>query len=203
MRKERTMGKTILDMSISLDGFVAGPNETIDNGLGDGGQRLHDWGMPRDADGNYLEDGAGEIDAAMMAAYESVGASVCGRGTVDPAGGWGGDAYQGPPVFIYARRPPRSGELRWPRFTYVDTIEEAIGRAREKAGDADVVVQGAGTGQAALTAGLVDEIQLHVVPMLLRDGRRLFDLPGGDPLDLDPVDVRQGAALHLRYRVRR
>lgn len=197
------MTKTVLDMSISLDGFVAGPNETIDNGLGDGGQRLHDWAMPRDADGNYLEGRVGEVDAAMMAAYESVGASVCGRGTVDPAGGWGGDDYEGPPVFIYARRPPRSDELRWSKFTYVDTIEEAVGRALEAAGDADVVVQGAGTAQAATAAGLLDEIQLHVVPLLLREGRRLFDLPGGPPLDLDPVDVRQGAALHVRYRVRR
>lgn len=197
------MGKTVLDMSISLDGFVAGPNETIDNGLGDGGQRLHDWAMPRDADGNYLEGGPGEVDAAMMTAYDAAGASVCGRGTVDPAGGWGGDAYKGPSVFIYSRRPPRSGELRWSKFTYVDTIEEAVGRAREAAGDADVLVQGAGTGQAAIAAGLLDEIQLHVVPLLLRDGRRLFDLAGGEPLDLDPVDVRQGAALHLHYRIRR
>jgi dihydrofolate reductase len=81
------MSKTILDMSVSLDGFVAGPNETVDNGLGDGGQRLHDW----------LESGSG-VDAEMMAAYESVGASVCGRGTADPAGGWGGDAYEGAPA---------------------------------------------------------------------------------------------------------
>ncbi|ACQ80073.1 riboflavin biosynthesis protein RibD [Beutenbergia cavernae DSM 12333] len=197
------MGKTVLDMSISVDGFVAGPNETIDNGLGDGGQRLHDWGLPRDADGRYIEGRGGEIDAAMMAAYESAGASVCGRGTVDPAGGWGGDAYDGPPVFIYARRPPRSDELRWSKFTYVDTVEDAVGRAREKAGDADVVVQGAGTGQAAIAAGLIDEIQLHVMPLLLRDGRRLFDLPGGVPTELDLIDVRQGVALHLRYEVRR
>lgn len=196
------MSKTILDMSVSVDGFVAGPNETIDNGLGDGGQHLHDWVMPRDADGNYLEGGPrNEVDAAMLAAYESVGASVCGRGTVDPAGGWGGDAYQGPPVFVYARRPLDAGEPRWSRFTYVDTIEEAISRAREAAGGADVVVQGAGTGQAALAAGLLDEIRLHVVPLLLHDGRRLFGLPGMTPLDLRLVDVRQGAALHLRYSI--
>lgn len=186
------MSKTILDMSVSLDGFVAGPNETIDNGLGDGGQRLHDW----------LESSGG-VDAEMMTAYDLVGASVCGPGTVDPAGGWGGDAYEGPPVFIYARRPPAPGEPRWSRFTYVETIEEAIAKAREAAGDADVVVQGAGTAQAAIAAGLVDEIQLHVVPLLLRDGRRLFDLPGGAPLDLDLVEVRQGAALHLRYVISR
>ncbi|WP_163542091.1 dihydrofolate reductase family protein [Occultella kanbiaonis] len=197
------MSRTILDMSISLDGFIAGPHETVDHGLGDGGQRLHDWGMPRDANGAYLEGGLGDVDAEMMAAYESVGASVCGRGTVDPAGGWGGEAYGGPPVFIYARRPPAPGDLRWPKFTYVQTIEEAIGAAKEAAGDADVVVQGAGTGQAALTAGLLDEIQLHVVPLLLRDGRRLFDPPGGAPIDLDLVQVRQGVALHLRYAVPR
>ncbi|HET6301479.1 dihydrofolate reductase family protein [Microbacterium sp.] len=197
------MSKTILDMSVSVDGFIAGPNETIDNGLGDGGQRLHDWVLPRDADGDFLESGPTGVDAEMKAAYQSVGASVCGRGTVDPAGGWGGDAYAGPPVFIYARRQPGPGESRWPKFTYVDDIAEAIGRAQRAAGDADVIVQGAGTGQAAIDAGLIDEVQLHVVPLLLRDGRRLFDLSPGAPLDLELIDVRQGDALHVRYRVLR
>src|SRR5690606_15604713 len=90
--RERThlVSRTILDMSISVDGFIAGPNETIDNGLGDGGQRLHDWVLPRDADGRFLESGPTGVDAEMMAAYQSVGASVAGPGTVDPAGGWGG-----------------------------------------------------------------------------------------------------------------
>ena len=197
------MSRTILDMSISVDGFIAGPNETIDNGLGDGGQRLHDWVLPRDADGRFLESGPTGVDAEMMAAYQSVGASVAGPGTVDPAGGWGGDAYEGPPVFIYARRQPGRGEPRWSKFTYVDSIEEAIGSAREAASDADVRVQGAGTGQAAIDAGLIDEVQLHVMPVLLREGRRLFDLGPGAPLDLELVEVRQGAALHVRYRVRR
>jgi dihydrofolate reductase len=196
------MARTVLDMSMSLDGFIAGPNETIDHGLGDGGQHLHDWCLPRDAEGNFVDAKLTGVDAEMMAAYTEAGASVCGRGTVDPAGGWGGDDYEGHPVFVYARRLPGPNDLRWPKFNYVQTIEEAIAQAKAAAGDRDIVVQGAGTGQAAISAGLIDEIQLHIVPYLLGDGRRLFDNLGFAQIDLEPVDTRQGAALHVRYRIR-
>jgi len=196
------MSPTVLDMSISLDGFIAGPHESLENGLGDGGQRLHDWVMPRDASGRFLDTPPTGADAEAAEPYgDDLGARVCGRGTVDPAGGWGGDDYAGPPVFVYSRTPLGPGDPRWPRFTYIDTIEEAVRRARDAAGDGTVLIQGAGAGQAALAAGLVDEIRLHLVPVLLGDGRRLFAQPGPGQ-ELEQLSVTPGSAVHLRYAVR-
>jgi dihydrofolate reductase len=198
------MSAAVLYTSMSLDGFVAGPNESVDNGLGDGGERLHEWifaGDPTEHGGLPArpEGVNGEVlDEAM-----STGAVVAGRGTFEPAKGWGGDHHDGVPIFILSRR--ESGvDPRWPLVTYVPDVETAMARAKEAAGDKDVLVHGASVTQLALAAGVLDEIQIHLVPVLLGEGRRLFEHLGTDHIELEPVRVLEGAGVtHLRYRVRR
>jgi dihydrofolate reductase len=198
------MSSTVLDMSMSLDGFVAGPNERPDNGLGDGGERLHEWFLA----GAATEHGGvpgrppgvnGEVMDELMA----TGAVVAGRGTVEPAGYWGGDHHDGVPIFILSRQ--RSGvDPRWPLVTHVGDVEIAMAEARAAAGEKDVLVHGVGTAQLALAAGVLDEIQIHLIPVLLGKGRRLFEHLGADHIELDPVRIVDGPGVtHLRYRVRR
>jgi dihydrofolate reductase len=191
------MSSTVLDMSMSLDGFVAGPNERPDNGLGDGGERLHEWifegapGRPPGVNGEVIDE--------LMA----TGAVVAGRGTFEPAKGWGGDHHDGVPIFILSRH--ESGpDPRWPLVRYVGGVETAMAGATEAAGGKDVLVHGVGTAQLALAAGVLDEIQIHLVPVLLGEGRRLFEHLGADHIELDPVRVVDGPGVtHIRYRVRR
>jgi len=197
------MSSTVLYMSMSLDGFVAGPNERPDNGLGDGGERLHEWffagaptehggvpGRPAGANGEM-------VDEAM-----ATGAVVAGRGTVEPAGYWGGDHHDGVPIFILSRHKSEADAAQWPLVTYVSDVETAMASAREAAGEKDVLVHGVGTAQLALAAGVLDEIQIHLVPVLLGEGRRLFEHLGADHIELDPIRVVEGPGVtHLRYRV--
>ena len=197
------MSSTVLDMSMSLDGFIAGPNESVDNGLGDGGERLHEWvfagtgaessGVPRRPPGVN-----GEVFDEMM----STGAVVAGRGTAEPAGYWRGDHHDGVPIFILSRDPSEAEQARWPLVTYVGDVGAAMARAKEAAGEKNVLVHGAGVAQLALAAGVLDEIQIHLVPVLLGEGRRLFDNLGPDQVELEPIGVVEGAGVtHLRYRV--
>jgi len=135
------------------------------------------------------------MDEAM-----GTGAVVAGRGTFEPAGGWGGDHHDGVPIFILSRT--REAEERWPLVTYVGDIREAMAAAKEAAGERDVLVHGATVAQLALAAGVLDEIQIHLVPVLLGEGRRLFEHLGSDQIELEPVRVLEGeGATHLRYRV--
>jgi dihydrofolate reductase len=195
------MGATVLYMSMSLDGFVAGPNEGPDNGLGDGGHRLHEWFL----DGAETEHGGipgrpAGVNGKVMDEAMATGAVVAGRGTFEPAGGWGGDHHDGVPIFILSRHPEE--EERWPLVTYVSDVEVAMASAKEAAGERDVLVHGAGTAQLALAAGVLDELQIHLVPVLLGEGRRLFEHLGADHIELEPVRVLEGEGVtHLRYRV--
>src|SRR5919106_6424093 len=107
----------------------------------------------------------------------STGAVVAGRGTFEPAGGWGGDHHDGVPIFILYRREPGIDIGEWPLVTPVDDITTAMNRAKEAAGDVNVLVHGAGIAQLALAAGVLDEIELHVIPVLFGQGRRLFRKP--------------------------
>jgi dihydrofolate reductase len=199
------MSATVLYMSMSLDGFVAGPNERVDNGLGDGGERLHEWifaGAPTEHGGvpGRPEGVNGEVMDEAMA----TGAVVAGRGTFEPAEGWGGDHHDGVPIFILSRHQPGPEAADWPLVTYVPDVETAMARAKEAAGDKDVLVHGAGVAQMALAAGVLDEIQIHLVPVLLGEGRRLFEHLGAEHIELEPVRVLEGDGVtHLRYRVRR
>jgi dihydrofolate reductase len=204
--KEKLMSSTVLYMSMSLDGFIAGPNERLDNGLGDGGHRLHEWAFSTGAgpeDSGVPGRPAG-VDGEVYDEMMSTGAVVCGRGTIEPAGYWGGDHHDGVPIFVLSRRRPGAEAARWPLVTYVDDVGAAMARAKEAAGEKDVLVHGAGTAQLALAAGVLDEVQIHLIPVLLGQGRRLFDHLGADHVELEPIRILDGpGATHLRYRVRR
>jgi dihydrofolate reductase len=127
---------------------------------------------------------------------------VAGRGTVEPAGHWGGDHHDGVPIFILSRRSHEVEEARWPLVTYVSDVSTAMARAREAAGERDVLVHGVGTAQLALAAGVLDELQIHLVPVLLGDGRRLFEHLGDGQIELEPIRIVAGDGVtHLRYRV--
>jgi dihydrofolate reductase len=189
---------------MSLDGFVAGPNAGPDNGLGDGGERLHEW----------VFEGAGADDAGMPVRpagvngrvfdeLMSTGAVVAGRGTFEPAGGWGGDHHDGVPIFVLTRRDPK--ELpQWPLVTYVNEVTAAMAQAKEAARDRSVLVHGAGTAQLALGAGVLDELELHVIPVLLGQGRLLFEGLAAEQIELERMRILEGegGVTHMHYRVR-
>jgi dihydrofolate reductase len=190
-------------MSMSLDGFIAGPNEGPGNGLGDGGVRLHEWFMADgDVDLDAISRGAG-VNGQVVDELMSTGATVAGRGTFEPAGGWGGDHHDGVPIFILSRHGPPAEFAKMPLVTYLDDITEAMTRAKEAAGERNVLVHGAGIARRALAAGVLDELELHVIPVLFGEGRRLFEglAPGQIELERTRVLEGEGGVTHMRYRV--
>ena len=196
------MSATVLYMSMSLDGFIAGPNEGPGNGLGDGGDRLHEWvfaGSEGDHKDVRPEGANGVIWDEMM----STGAVVAGRGTFEPAGGWGGDHHDGVPIFVLARSEPGIDTSEWPLVTYVGDVESAMRQAKQAAGDKNVLVHGAGTTQLALAAGVLDELELHVIPVLFGQGRRLFDNLDPEQIELERTRVLEGdgGVTHMHFRV--
>ena len=199
------MSKTVLDMSISLDGFVAGPNDGPGNGLGDGGHRLHEWLIAgTDADHARVarpEGVNGQVFDEMLA----TGAVVAGRGTFEPADGWGGDHHDRVPIFILYRGKPGIDIGQWPLVTAVDDVASAMTQAKEAAGTRNVLVHGAGVARLALAAGVLDELELHVVPVLFGQGRRLLDGLEGEQIELERTRILEGenGVTHLHYRVLR
>jgi dihydrofolate reductase len=157
--------------------------------------------MPGDAAPRHPSEG---INSQIFAELNTTGAIVAGAGTFEPAGGWGGDHHDGVPIFIYSRHEPRIDISGWPLVTYVSDIELAMTSAKQAAGEKDVSVHGAAVAQLALAAGVLDELELHVVPVLLGQGRRLFDGLGPEHIELERVRVLEGerGVTHLRYRVR-
>jgi dihydrofolate reductase len=193
---------TVLDMSISLDGFIAGPNAGPGNGLGDGGQRLHDWAITGVNSGKMEVVRTG-VNGRVFAELMATGAVVAGRGTFEPAGGWGGDHHDSVPIFIPYRQPPGIDTSQWPLVTAVSDITTAMTRAKEAAGERNVLVHGAGIARLALAAGVLDELELHVIPVLLGQGRRLFDGLAPDHIELHRTRTLEGEAgvTHMHYRV--
>jgi dihydrofolate reductase len=192
-------------MSMSLDGFIAGPNEGPGNGLGDGGHRLHEW-IFRDADADHKRVSRpagvnGEVFDEVMA----TGAVVAGRGTFEPAGGWGGDHHDGVPIFVLSRQEPDSEMAQWPLVTYVNDVRTAMSEAKRAAGDGNVLVHGAGTAQLALAAGVLDELEIHLIPVLLGQGRHLFDNLAPEHIELQRTRIlkREDGVTHMHYRVQR
>ena len=197
------MPATVLYMSTSLDGFITGPNEGPDNGLGHGGHRLHEWAMTGgDVDLEALSRSGG-VNGKVVDEFMSTGATVAGRRTFEWAGGWGGDHHDGAPIFIYSRQEPGIDISGWPLVTYVDSVESAMSRAKEAAGNRNVLVHGAAVAQLALAAGVLDELELHVVPVLFGQGRRLFDGMDPDQIELERTRILEGegGVTHLHYRV--
>lgn len=196
------MSATVLDMSMSLDGFIAGPNAGPGNGLGDGGQRLHDWALTR-ADSDEMEVVRTGVNGQVFAELMSTGAVVAGRGTFEPAGGWGGDHHDGVRIFILYRQQPGIDISHWPLVTPVNDIETAMAKAKAAAGDKNVLVHGAGIARLALAAGALDELELHVVPVLLGHGRRLFEGLPPEQIELQRTRILEGevGVTHMHYRV--
>lgn len=201
------MSATVLYMSMSLDGFIAGPNESPENGLGDGGERLHDWlwsgneaGSPSGVPGR-----PSGVNGQIYDEFMSTGAVVAGRGTFEPAGGWGGDHHDGVPIFVVARHEPGIDISRWPLVSYVGDVTTAMTRAKEAAGDKNVLVHGVAITRLALAAGVLDELELHVVPVLFGQGRRLFEGLAAEQIELQRTRVLEGedGVTHLHYRVQR
>jgi len=184
------MAISVLDMSISVDGFIADPDDYLG---GEDGERLHAWAASPSGPVQQFEE-----------EWTSAGAVVAGRRTAELMDHWGG-SHAGLPIFVPSHRPPPPA-VRWgyPLVTYVaDGIESAMAQAMAAADGRDVQLRGAYVGRSALGAGVLDEIQLHQVPVLLGQGRRLFDaLPGLVELELVRV-IDTPEATHLRYRVGR
>jgi dihydrofolate reductase len=195
---------TVLYMSMSLDGFIAGPNEGPDNGLGDGGHRLHEWALTGPDAGLETTSDRGGVNGQIVDESMATGAVVAGRGTFEPAGGWGGDHHDGVPIWVFSRHEPGIDVSQWPLVTYVDDVGTAMTEAKRAAGDKNVLVHGAATAQLALAAGLLDELEIHLVPVLLGQGRRLFDERDPEHIELEPTRVLAGDGVtHIHYRVRR
>jgi dihydrofolate reductase len=196
-------------MSMSLDGYIAGPNDVPGNPGGDGFSRLHEWFVapggeffrPDGPGGEFFRpDGpAGELMDEMNA----TGAVLVGRRTVEQVDHWKGD-HHGVPIFVPSHRPPDPSVAGYPLVTYVtDGIASAMAQAKDAAGDRNVMVHGAYTAQRALEAGVLDELQIHQIPVLFGQGRRLFDvLPSPAELEIVRV-IDTPEATHIRYRVRR
>jgi dihydrofolate reductase len=213
------MTKLTLDISMSLDGFVAGPNRTVEEPLGEGGERLHDWitGLAYWRERHGRSGGARNPDDEIVReATEATGAFLMGRRMFsggegpweqDPVadGWWGDEPPFRVPVFVLTHHPRQSMTKQGgTSYTFVtDGIEAALERARAAAGEKNVAIAGgASVAQQYLRAGLLDELQIHVAPVLLRGGVRLFDDLGDGQVSLEIVRVIDSPAVtHLRYRV--
>jgi dihydrofolate reductase len=193
-------------MSMSLDGFIAGPNDEPGNPGGDGFMRLHEWyGFPPDEElgPNVQPDRSDGPAGQFLDEGRATGAVVSGRRTVEQVDHWGGD-HHGVPIFVPSHRPPGPSVANYPLVTYVtDGIVSAMAQAKVAAGDRNVLVHGAYTAQRALEAGVLDELQIHQIPVLFGDGRRLFDVLASR-VELEIVRVVDTPeATHIRYRIRR
>ena len=199
------MTKIVIDMSVSLDGFVAGPEDGKAHPLGrHGGMHVFDWYTSGADDGNPLfhpAPGANQDEVDRM--FAESGAFIFGRRTYEIAKGWGGShPVNGAPIFVLTSRPPADYPRGPSNLTFVtDGVESAIRQARAVAHGKHIKLGGASPGKQALTAGLCDEILIHLAPYLLGGGVRLFDaLPDG--IRLKKLAVHDGPhATHLRYRV--
>jgi dihydrofolate reductase len=212
------MTKVRVDITTSLDGFVAGPNQTLEHPLGENGMRLHEWAFAAASwrEQHGLSGGEANADSDVIKeSQDATGAVVMGRKMFsggegpwadDPNanGWWGDDPPFHAPVFVVTQHARETMTMQGgTSFTFVtDGIEAAIAQAREVAGEKDVLISGgASVVQQALRAGLLDELQLHVVPLLLGGGVRLFG--GLDPIvELEATrTIESPTVAHLRYRV--
>ncbi|GHG45554.1 MULTISPECIES: dihydrofolate reductase family protein [Amycolatopsis] len=181
-----------LYMSMSVDGYIAGPDDRTGQELGKDGWRLFDW----------LDDRrSGGINGQVYAEAEATGALISGRRTFELAGRWNGDHHDGVPIHVLTHHVDPGDEPPGSAKFYTD-VDACADEAREAAGDRGVMVHGAGAAQALLAAGQLDEIELHLIPVLLGGGRRLFEPTGLGHVELELVRRLEGRGVtHLRYRV--
>lgn len=213
------MSQLTFDISMSLDGFVAGPNPRTEAPLGDGGERLHEWAYDLESfhERHNMPGGTRNQDADVLAeAMDTIGAEIMGRGMFGGGPGpwdeswtgwWGDDPPFRMPVFVLTHHPHEPLQMQGgTTFTFVtDGIESALEQARAAAGGKDVGIGGgADVIQQYLRAGLVDKFQVHIAPILLGSGTRLFDAVGSDQPSLEITRVVNSPAVtHVRYRVAR
>jgi dihydrofolate reductase len=193
------MAASVLYLSMSLDGYIAGPNDGPGNPGGDRFMRLHEWFVTPDGEFYRPSGPAGQF----IDEIDATGAVLAGRRTVEQVDHWGGN-HHGVPIFVPSHRPPGPSVADYPLVTYVpDGIASAMAQAKAAAGDRDVMVHGAYTAQRALEAGVLDELQIHQIPVLFGGGLRLFEvLPSRVELEIVRV-IDTPDATHIRYRVRR
>jgi dihydrofolate reductase len=192
------MGKVIFDITSSLDGFVAGPNDGPDLPMGEGGLRLFDWYFSEPEVSRAPENIDSEI---REAAAQVVGALVSGRRTYDHAHGWNGEHPLHVPVFVVTHHPPENvGKFNGAFVT--DGLESAIKQAQVAAGDRVVALNSPDIARQALKAGLLDELSLHIVPVLIGGGVRLFDHLGPDHIELECTQATNAKkVVHMTFRV--
>lgn len=200
------MGKVVFHNSISLDGFVVGPNDGPENPLGDGGEALFRWYFDGDTELNL--PGAPPMKMSKRSAevfqqgIQSIGAMICGRRMFDIAGAWGGNP-PGSPCYVVTHHPPKEWVKEGSPFIFVtDGVESAVEKSRQAAGDKDVAVSSASIAQQCIRAGLLDEVHLALMPVLLGGGVRLFDHLGTEPIELERTRVVEAPGVtHLSFRV--
>ena len=201
------MGKVTFNMTMSLDGFVAGPNDSPENGLGDGGEGLFNWYFSGDTE-VFMSEGVPPLKVSKQSAeilkeaISTYGAGVWGRRTFDIAHAWGGNP-PGSPAFIVTHNVPQEWVKEGSPFIFVtDGVESAIHMAMKAAGDKDVVICTPSILQQALKAGLVDEIHVDVAPILIGGGVSLFNQLGIGPINLECIRAIQAPNVtHLGFRV--
>jgi dihydrofolate reductase len=201
------MGKVVFNMTVSVDGFVAGPNDSPENGLGDGGSALFNWYFSGDteillSEGTPLLKVSKQSAELLKKAVARSGAGIWGRKTFDIAHAWGGNP-PGSPAFIVTHNVPQEWVYEGSPFTFVtDGVESAVRRAKQAAGNKDVIVSTASILQQCLNLGLMDEIHLDVAPILLGKGVRLFDHLDIDPISLERVHAIEAPGVtHMAFRV--
>jgi dihydrofolate reductase len=213
------MSKLRCQITTSLDGYVAGPNQSEENPLGEGAIHLHDWALPtKSFRALHGDTGGGETgvnDDVLREAFENVGASIMGRNMFGPVrGSWGNNPWKGwwgddPPfhhsvfVLTHHAREPLSMQGGTTFYFVTDGIESALAQARKAAGRKDVAIYGgASVIQQYLDAGLVDEIEIHIVPLLLGGGARLLENLEAHKIKIEPIRTLAGPGVaHLKYRV--
>jgi dihydrofolate reductase len=202
------MGKVRTGHSMSLDGFIAGPNDGPEAPMGGGGERLLAWYSGGDTE--YRLPGTEMVFKVSPQSAEllrqtrrTTGALVTGRRTFDLTDGWGGRHPLDVPVFVVTHTVPQEWVYEGSPFAFVtDGLESALEQAKAVAGDKDVGLVGASIVQQCIRAGLLDEIHVDLVPVMLGDGVRLFDHLGPEPVELESTQVIEGAGVtHLTFRV--
>ena len=202
------MGKVTTGLSMSLDGFIAGPNDGRERPLGEGGDLLFAWYSSGDTEyglpGTEMVFRFSPQSAELLReAHTKMGAFVTGRRTFDITNGWGGSPPLGVPTFVLTHTVAQEWVYDGSPFTFVtDGVESAVEQARAVAGEKDVAVGAASIVQQCLKAGLLDEIHVDLVPVLLGGGVRLFDHLGTGPMELERTRVVEAPDVtHLTFRV--
>jgi dihydrofolate reductase len=202
------MGKVTSGLTMSLDGFIAGPNDGPENPLGENGMRLFDWYESGDTDyvvpsGGMTFKVSSQSAEMLRGAFSSIGAIVTGRRTFDITNGWGGRHPLDVPIVVLTHTVPDGWDYEGSSFTFVtDGVESAIEKAREVAGEKDVAVGAASLVQQCLKAGLLDEVHVDIVPVLLGGGVRMFDNLGPEHIELERTQIIEAPDVtHMTFRV--